>query len=149
MIELKSYIKHNKQFIDIVDFNGPIEDPNYIEGGITLKINNVELINLEMWDYVDQLWAYFSTGLNEISQDKTFETNFPDQPIKVIFKPIRENILITVKCHSEMKAMINKKEFIDSLSNHALAFFKKLSGIKGVDKNNYEYEISLLKKMKQ
>lgn len=145
MIEIKSYIKYKKVFIDIFEFDGVIADSNYIEGGLVLTINGVELINLEMWDYIDQLWAYISTGLKAVSENKEFETNFPDQPIKVKFKPIRQDILLTVICHSEEKVVVNKNVFVNEMSKYAISFFERLSTFKGVDKNNYDYEIKILK----
>lgn len=145
MIEVTSYIKHKKKFINIFDFEGVVDDPNYIEGGLILNVNGVELINLEMWDYVDQLWAYISTGLKFVAEDKEFETNFPDQPIKMKFKPIRQELLLSVDCHTKRKVVVEKDTFVNDMAKYALTFFERLSNLKGVDKNNYDYEIKLLK----
>lgn len=147
MIEVASYIKHKKKFINIFEFEGVIDDPNYIEGGVILNVNGVELINLEMWDYIDQLWAYISTGLNLAAEDKEFETNFPDQPIKMKFKPIRQELLLSVNCHTNTKVIVEKNAFVNDMSKYALAFFERLSNLKGVDKNNYDYEIKMLKNL--
>lgn len=147
MIEVKSYIKHKKAFIDVFEFDGVIADPDYIEGGLVLQVNGIELINLEMWDYIDQLWAYIATGLKEVSENKEFETNFPDQPIKVKFKPIRQDLLLTVICHSETKAVVNKNIFVSDMAKYALSFFERLSGFKGVDENNYSYEMKILREL--
>ncbi|WOZ77715.1 hypothetical protein [Kosakonia sacchari] len=147
MIEVASYIKHKKKFINIFEFEGVIDDPNYIEGGLILNVNGVELINLEMWDYIDQLWAYISTGLNLAAEDKEFETNFPDQPIKMKFKPIRQELLLSVDCHTNTKVIVEKNAFVNDMSKYALAFFGRLSNLKGVDKNNYDYEIKMLKNL--
>lgn len=147
MISLKSYIKLNDDYIDIFEFEGVIKDKNYIEGAIELTINNIELINLEMWDYIDQLWGYFSEGLECISNNNEFKTNFPDQSIQVNFKPIGKNVLFSVHCHSENKVIINKDEFIHVMSKHALYFFEKLSSLRGIDTNHYKNEIEQLKRL--
>ena len=143
-IELRSYIKKDEEYVDVFEFDDVIQDKNYIEGAICLKINDIYLINLEMWDYIDQLWAYFTEGVLEVIDNNEFETNFPDQPIKVKFKLLRDNVLVSVICHSEVKAVVNKKEFIKVFSRQALCFFEKLSTFKGIDKDSYNYEIEKL-----
>ncbi|QJT83109.1 hypothetical protein C0557_24970 [Kosakonia sp. MUSA4] len=88
-----------------------------------------------------------STDFKEVSENKAFETNFPDQPIKVKFKPIRQDALLTVIFYSEEKVVVNKNVFITEMPKYALSFFKSLSSFKGVDKNNYVYEMKILKRL--
>ncbi|AVJ18249.1 MULTISPECIES: hypothetical protein [Serratia] len=147
MIEVKSYIKSKEDYINILEFSGEIKDCNYIEGALELTINNVNLINLEMWDYIDQLWAYLSEGLDAISKNNEFNTYFPDQPIEVKLKPINDNVLISVKCNSKVTTLTNKNEFVSAMSKHALDFFERLSTIKGIEKDHYKYEIENLRKI--
>ncbi|HDJ1442397.1 TPA: hypothetical protein PPN70_004868 [Serratia rubidaea] len=147
MIEVKSYIKSKEDYINILEFSGEIKDCNYIEGALELTINNVNLINLEMWDYIDQLWAYLSEGLDAISKNNEFNTYFPDQPIEVKLKPIKDNVLISVKCNSKVTTLTNKDEFVSAMSKHALDFFERLSTIKGIEKDHYKHEIENLKKI--
>lgn len=134
MIKISSYLKINNSFINIQDYHGKIDDEFYIDGAIELLINNIELTNKSMWDYIDQLWCYFIDGLNSLSKNECFKTNFPDQSIVINLEIIKNNILITI---GENKAFINKDVFIANMAIHAKKFFTKLITLDGVDSAPY------------
>lgn len=63
-----------------------IEDTFYIEGALVFYDNGKIVYGFEYWDLVDQLTAYFVTGIFELTVQKhvqTLEFYFPDQPVKV------------------------------------------------------------------
>lgn len=134
MINISTYLKIKDSFINIEDFYGKIDDEFYIDGSIELSINNVELIDKSMWDYIDQLWCYFIDGLNSLSKNEKFKTNFPDQPIEVTFEIIKNNTLITV---GDKKTFVDKDFFIISMAVHAKKFLSKLITLEGVNPAPY------------
>ncbi|AMO46700.1 Hypothetical protein AKI40_0272 [Enterobacter sp. FY-07] len=144
MIEVQSFIKSEQGFVDVFAFEGTITDPDYIDGALLLRINGVELINQAMWDYVDQLWAYFTSGLLALAEENAFETCFPDQPITVRFTPLRDQVLISVDCHGEVKAVVGKGEFIREMATQARRFFERIVTLKGIDRHAYDNEIHQL-----
>ena len=116
-----------------------MDDSFYIEGALELTINGINLISIEMWDCVDQLWAYLIDGLVSVNNKKIFTCYFPDQPIKVSFLPISNiNIMVSVTCNKEKKTIINKKEFLDAMQKSARHFLKYLVYIAPEEKENSE-----------
>ena len=59
-------------FINVFDFNGHIDNPDNIDGAIELSIYGKKLIDKSMWDYIDALWCYLSTGLSVVSNGEEF-----------------------------------------------------------------------------
>lgn len=134
MINISTYLKIKNNFINIEDFYGKIDDEFYIDGSIELSIDNVELIDKSMWDYIDQLWCYLIDGLNSLSKNESFKTNFPDQPIEVKFEIIKNNALITV---GDKKIFVDRNFFITSMAAHAKKFLSKLITLDGVNSDPY------------
>ena len=149
-IIINTYIKMGDDFINVFDFNGHIDNPDNIDGAIELSIYGKKLIDKSMWDYIDALWCYLSTGLSVVSNGEEFKTNFPDQPIEVKFKPIHNNhnILVSVKCSSsEAKIVVDKKAFLSAMSNHAKKFFEHLEIIEPNSESNCNYALNFLNKI--
>lgn len=137
MITISTYLKVGNVFLNIYDYNGQLDDDFYVEGALELTVNNTRLIDESMWDCIDQLWCYFIEGLILISNNEKFKTNFPDQPIEVIFKPIKNHVLISVKANEEKKAFIEKDIFIACMASHAKRFLTKLISIPNAEVNAY------------
>ncbi|MDX4951182.1 hypothetical protein [Proteus mirabilis] len=137
MIEVSTFLKVGNEFLNIYDYEGELDDDFYVEGALELSINNIKLIDKSMWDCIDQLWCYFVDGLILISENKEFRTNFPDQPIEVIFTPVKEHILISVKANIQKKAFIKKAVFITYMASHAKEFFAKLVTLGKANVNLY------------
>lgn len=128
MIKINTYFKQGDEFIEYKSFEGSIDDIDYIEGAIELSIYGVELINVSMWDYIDQLWSYITDALLSISDNEPFETYFPDQPIQLKFKPVGKNMVeIEVLSGKKVNTVIDKNELVNTLKLHAIDFFKTLS----------------------
>ncbi|MDK4256429.1 hypothetical protein V7728_11830 [Bacillus sp. JHAA] len=51
-------------------------DPNYLSGAIILKYGEQELLDVTMWDLIDQLWAYFLNLIEEAIETEESETLF-------------------------------------------------------------------------
>lgn len=146
MILVKTYIKSKNNFIEFNDYTEKFEDSDYIEGALELMINDVVLLNKDMWDYIDQLWSYIADGIICIQNNQAFETYFPDQPIKISFTPIKESVFVSVTCHSEKKIKVNKKEFINIMTKHIIDFFDYLRRKDASFNRRYNELFSLLDK---
>jgi hypothetical protein len=66
-MQIKSYVKKSGQFILIDEYHGPLKDEDYVESALVLTIDGFELITVEMWDCVDQLWEYFIDAVTEVA----------------------------------------------------------------------------------
>ncbi|AXW98434.2 hypothetical protein [Cronobacter sakazakii] len=143
-ISIKSYVKCGEDYIDFFDFTGPVKDPDYIDGALELSVNGVNLIDKSMYDYIDDLWSYLAEGLSIVSKGQTFKTYFPDQPIEVNLVPVKNIILVSVNCHSEVKVSVNKDDFLIAMAEHAKKFFEHLKLILPSSDKSSDLSISYL-----
>lgn len=125
MITIESFFKVSDIFVNANEFNGPITDPNYIAGAIRISVNEKTFLSLDMWDYIDQLWAYISDGVECISKGNEFSTYFPDQPIKLSFVPVNANLVrMQIECNGKPSSVIVEKSmFINSFVEAGIEFF--------------------------
>ncbi|WP_174973709.1 hypothetical protein [Burkholderia contaminans] len=126
MIVAKTYLKVKKKFVDFNDFDGKIPGQNYVEGAIELSINGVEIFNKEMWDCVDQLWAYLAEGVMCVARGEDFKTYFPDQPIEVSFSVRAGKVIVAVTVHETVKVTVDQSEFVSEMKRLAVDFFEVL-----------------------
>ena len=147
-IVVKTYLKDSEQFIPYSEFENEIKDPDYIEGAIELSVEGVPLLTLDLWDYVDQLWAYIVQGLQDVAAGQEFFTHFPDQPIELKIIPVNEKLWkIKVKVDEEVSVVANRGEFVSALSEEAKNFFEFLSRKVPQNKGAYEELLSSLEKI--
>src|SRR5579872_1274763 len=100
MLTIKSLIKIDDKLVPIDEFEGPVVDPDYIEGAIDLTIDHKPILRRELVDYVDQLWAYLVDGLGEVVAGREFSTGYPDMPIDIVLLPQGSNVNISVRSKS-------------------------------------------------
>lgn len=145
MIFVQSYLKNKDNFIVYDEFDSKVDDSDYIQGAIELKINGVEIINKSMFDYIDQLWAYIADGLVDVSQRKEFYTYFPDQPIKFSINYLHGDIIkVSLICDNEVNGIIDKNIFIKSISSHIKSFMMKM---KYIAPNNIDIYEDIINKL--
>ncbi|GBC59857.1 hypothetical protein DENIS_0798 [Desulfonema ishimotonii] len=149
MIKIETYFFINNEFIPMNRFKGQFDDIDYIEGAIELTINNKKIISLKSWDYVDQLWAYFINGIEEIQNMRNFFTYFPDQPVVLSFT-LEDNdfVKIGTDYDGEIYLSVPKKEFISTVCSEAEHFFKHMSNIVPQHKNFWNEYLGKIKKIK-
>lgn len=129
MIEVRTFLKRGKAFVDPEEFSGQIEDTSYIEGAIELSIDHRPLLSREEWDYVDELWAYLLQGLFQIHAGEDFSTYLPDQPIQVSFHPEAEGQRVRVQVQYEGKnveARADLSSFVHVMAREARRFFERM-----------------------
>src|SRR5688500_854602 len=126
MLKIETFLKTDKGFVDINDFNEEIIDPDYIRGALILNVNGVQIIDVELWDYVDQLWSYITEGICSIKNGKSFDTYFPDQPVKLSFD-IKDGDMVDISIDFNKKnSMVSKKEFLSEFKTSGLNFFERM-----------------------
>lgn len=122
-----TFLKTNDGFQSIDNYSGKISDTDYIEGAIVLQIANNEILGLEQWDLVDQLWAYLREGIEEVDSRGEFKTFFPDQPLLLEIKKISQELaMITI---GDSKTVVSFRELKKLILNGEKAFNKNLSEI--------------------
>ncbi|MCJ8273110.1 MAG: hypothetical protein MJK04_27380 [Psychrosphaera sp.] len=128
MINVNTYLKTaDNRFVPYKDFTGKLKDLDYIEGAMELELNGVLLIDVSMWDYIDELWAYICKGLGLVKRGMEFSTYFPDQPIKLDFIPLNNDMLkITINVHAEKTVVVSLSEFVKVMTQEVAQFFEYL-----------------------
>ena len=151
MLKVNSYIKDKDSFIPVSRFDGEISDPRYIEGAVEIKYQNKIILPIEAWDYVDTLWSYFISGLEEVITGNKFETYLPDQPILITFKPDSnfQNISIEVGEPINQKANVEYDDFLCMMLKEAKIFFRQMNILLSNYQVSYTQELEDLKLLEQ
>lgn len=129
MLTIESLVKVNEGLLPIEEFEGPIADPDYIEGAICLTIEHKPILRRELVDYVDQLWAYLVDGLGEMVAGREFSTGYPDMPIDIVLLPQGGivNIAVRSKSHKwDADACAVITELVDTLAPAGTLFFERM-----------------------
>jgi hypothetical protein len=143
-IEIVSYLREGEgnqaTYIAIEKASRRPKDPDYIEGAIELRINGIIILDQQLWDYVDQLWAYIARMVHDIEAGKTeAKTRFPDQPIELRF--VRQGGTVTVTCtvNQEVRtAEVSTAELLSTLKQAGHTFFAKLIALAPAEKSRYQ-----------
>jgi hypothetical protein len=104
-------------------------DKDYIEGALVIELYGSEIIGLDYYDLIDQLLVYYIEALNNLRLKGTAEFSFPDQPLKVSIKDLR-NGKVELRV-GEKSINADKREFTDKLLRTSKVFFEHLE-------NNFE-----------
>ncbi|MFI6601395.1 hypothetical protein ACIBHX_34540 [Nonomuraea sp. NPDC050536] len=129
MIEIDTFLKvPGGGFVQAEACRIPPSDLDYIEGAIRISIDGLEIIGLEEWDYVDQLWCYIAEMITRVRSTGYVETYFPDQPIKLSFRTAGSRIVIFATIGEEVrKSSASAADLLNSLKEAGLRFFDKMS----------------------
>ncbi|MGW2725231.1 hypothetical protein [Streptomyces sp. NPDC001492] len=129
MVEIETFLKvTDGGFVQVESCRTPPPDLDYIEGAIRLSVGGVEIIGLEEWDYIDQLWCYLAEMVAQFRLSGHAETYFPDQPIKLVFQATGNRVLVTAKIGNEIrKASTSSENLLYALRVSGAIFFDKMS----------------------
>ncbi|ATO30151.1 hypothetical protein RA13_20915 [Bacillus atrophaeus] len=115
-------------------------DPYYLSGAIILKYGEQDLLDVTMWDLVDQLWTYFLNLIEETIEKEESETYFPDQPLLLKIKSISNDMLL-FEIDQKQRVLLPKLDFFESLLKNAKSFFETMISV--LEENcDYEYELN-------
>lgn len=140
MIEITSYLRSpDGVFTQVADVSVAPDDPRYVEGAIKLSINGISIIDTELWDYVDQLWAYISDMVRTLSQQGEASTYFPDQLVKLSFqRHSKGRVLVSLRTSDTLrKASIEENELVSALRADGSAFFGKMTELLPENRDGY------------
>jgi len=126
MIKVKSCLLIKGKSYEIGEYRGRVKDPDYIDGSLTLSINDNTIISSDMWDYIDQLWCYIINGLLEIKSDGIFTTFFPDQPIEMSLEKYNGVLTITIKTNTVYTEQVSWNEFLKGILPSATLFWTRI-----------------------
>lgn len=142
-----SILKNNidDYFIPLSNIEGlknikPQLDSYYLSGAIILKYGEQDLLDVTMWDLVDQLWAYFLNLIEEAIETGKSETYFPDQPLLLKMKSISNDMLL-FEISQQQKVLLPKLDFFEALLKNAKSFFETMNFVLE-ETCDYEYELN-------
>ncbi len=144
-----------KYFIEASDKNGIAKlsnklDLNYLGGAVYLKYGDEVILDFNLWDYVDQLWAYILNLIEEFILNGSSEILFPDQPAKIKVKKISDEYMIVVlETNTRYTWTLPSKEFLIALLNESEFFFKSITKSLRLTEEQYSFEINKIQELKE
>jgi hypothetical protein len=147
MIEIKSYLRDSGgRFTAVDSVTATPRDPLHVEGAVELTINGVQIMDTEMWDDVDQLWAYLSRMIPALREQGQASTFFPDQPIELTFRRQgKSRVLVTLEINGKTRtAATEERSLIEALRVHGSAFFNTMIRLLPDNKDVYEKSLARL-----
>jgi hypothetical protein len=130
MIEFKSLIKINENYVDINDFTLSHQvkslDWDYVQGKIIIFYYGKEIFGSEIVDDINWFWGTTLIEFNEFFEKGVYDIGFPSQDIRFVLVKIKKNI-ISLKITSENIVYLKKKfdliDFLNSFFNGAINYF--------------------------
>lgn len=152
VVRIKSFLrKEDGSFVPAQGWEGPVGDPEYLEGALELTVNGVPLITPLMWDYVDQLWAYILNSIEELKSEGSAHTYFPDQPIKLEVKRISRGLIqVSISSRSgkfDNSVQVQEDQFVQGVASEGEKFFLQMQELNPADRDQYEIEIEKCKSL--
>ena len=92
-----------------------------IEGALYLACDGIEIMGEQEWDFLDQLFAYLTDGLDTMLRGEDFATFFPDQPLRLSITTKRDVVVVIV---GEKRAIVPCDEFLRELHHLCLRFYE-------------------------
>ncbi|GAA2998056.1 hypothetical protein [Actinokineospora diospyrosa] len=131
MIEVESYLRlPGGEFRPVAGCAWTPPVPTHIEGAIELRLNGKEIIDQSMWDYVDQLWAYIVTMLEEFTTAPRVSTYFPDQPIELSFEARHGRVEVTSRAGAAVRrSSVDRGDFVAALKAAGDRFFADMAEV--------------------
>ncbi|MFG2607635.1 hypothetical protein ACGFT2_29445 [Streptomyces sp. NPDC048514] len=129
MIDITSYLRTKSgSFVKVAEAGSPPADPSYVEGAIDMTVNGVRILDQELWDYVDELWAYIGDMLQKLASEGEASTYFPDQPIRLSFKRLGGGLVLVSLTYDDVKrtVSIEERELVDALQRSGTEFFTRM-----------------------
>ena len=139
MIEIETYLRSaSGEFLPVDACVDRPLDADYVEGAIRIVINGVEILGVEEWDYIDQLWAYIASMIPKLSATGYASTYFPDQPIELSFQRQGSQVLVSATLNEKTrKASVAMSDFLSALRKSGVEFFTKMSTLLPDSKDVY------------
>ncbi|SDI44422.1 hypothetical protein SAMN05421505_15220 [Sinosporangium album] len=129
MVEIETFLRRpDGTFLAVGACCTAPADLDYIEGAIRICVDGVEIIGLEHWDYVDQLWCYIAEMVARLRSYGYAETCFPDQPINLSMQVSGVRTLVVLKAGEGRKQVSAlTTDLLKAVKYAGLSFFDKMS----------------------
>lgn len=130
-VRIQSYVRIGGDFHPIEDVKRYDGDPDYVPGAVSLVVDDVELMGVDLWDDINWLWPLMVQAVDDCRRRGAGKRGFPDQPISFKVEDAWPgHMLVSVVSDSfERKAVAPEKEFYDAFASAGLAFFAELQRI--------------------
>jgi hypothetical protein len=125
--KVESYLKVGNRFVQIKEYTGALPDERYVEGAIECRIDDRQVFALKQWDLVDQLWAYIVEGLSKVKQGEEYDVCFPDQPLRLRFKPL--SAYCVEVAIGDVCQQFDLPHFVNALAGGAIDFFEAIKAL--------------------
>ena len=168
MFEVKSYLKRPQS--KITDLNDTVNFPEkyfievtdsialknvcdeldffYLDGAISMKYYNENLMDFRLWDLIDQLWAYILNVITEFMEKGEGRTYFPDQPVELMLRKVsNHSLLFTIVGSKTIKVVLPTDDFLIALLDGAEQFFNCMNDTFSYN-CDYSNELNEIKKMR-
>ncbi|HLW73210.1 MAG TPA: hypothetical protein VKR54_04110 [Candidatus Babeliales bacterium] len=171
MFTIKSYIQIPHKIIDdlkkvqqnpsayFIDINNEKKiikiknqfDLDYLEGTIYIAFNDQIIMDYEMWDLVDTLWAYFLILIKDVIEKDKAEIYFPDQAIQIKMQANKDFIMFSLIMPNNETRQWNlpRDLFLKALLDGAQYFFEKMVLIFEENQEDYVNELKKIQKLKK
>lgn len=107
-----------------------------------LSANGVEVLSLEHWDYVDQLWSYVVNMLESLKTSDSASTGFPDQPMELKFtrKGSYGVLVQSIARDDKRSAVVEEAELLSVLREAGVRFFDRMQELDPRSASSYAQE---------
>ncbi|GEL98530.1 hypothetical protein [Cellulomonas terrae] len=135
-VRVESYVRVQGAFRPIRSVQRYDDSTEHVPGAISLLVDEVELLGVELWDDVNWLWPYVVKALDDCRRTGSGKRYFPDQPIAFEAKklPRAGSVLLTVRdagsLHRSVRAPLG--ELYEEVGRAGLDFFQELRRLCGV-----------------
>ncbi|MCF3106004.1 hypothetical protein IPZ58_31185 [Streptomyces roseoverticillatus] len=143
MLEVESFLRDsNGDLLPIEQADFSIPDPSYIEGALVVSANGIEVVSLEYWDYIDQLWSYIINMLERLKASDSASSGFPDQPIELKFarKGSYGVLVQSIARGDKRSVMVEEYELLSVLREAGVKFFDRMEELDPRSASSYALE---------
>lgn len=132
-------------FVDALAVEQPPRDHDYIEGALEFVVNGTEVVGKEDWDYVDTLWCYIATMVDDFRSTDVVHSYFPDMPVKLQFRRRGHLVLVSRESRTaSVQAVIDRSELLTGLEEEGRRFLQQMSVLSPDNAEAYEVAIEQL-----
>ncbi|WP_139346825.1 hypothetical protein [Sinomonas mesophila] len=96
-IRIESYVQVGDTFLPIREISRYGGNREYVPGAISLTIDGIEILGVDLWDDVNWLWPFIVQALDDCRRTGFGSRGFPDQPISFRVKAAgADQLLVSV-----------------------------------------------------
>jgi hypothetical protein len=149
VISVQSLIKVDDVFIPALEFDGPVDDPVYLEGAIVLVMDGVSVLDAQLWDYIVLLWALLIGALEEAAESGFAKTGLPGQWVDILIYADREagRTTVDVRGKSMRRGSCGYDEFFIAVCAEARTFSTRMAAV--IPERSFSPELERLDRLQR